>query len=97
MVWEAAKVFASGVSHAAKVAVDAAKTLWRWWNTYVPRWVRWALYGAGIMFIVYLILGFGMPGVVAGMESSFSRSSELPMTILLSVIKVPPQPGFMQE
>ncbi|KAG8896290.1 hypothetical protein FRC00_006162 [Tulasnella sp. 408] len=65
-VWEAAKVFASGVSHAAQVAVDAAKTLWRWWNTYVPRWIRWALYGTGIMFIVYLILGFGMPGVVAG-------------------------------
>lgn len=66
-VWGAAKVLASGISHAAKIAVDAAKTLWRWWNTYVPRWIRWAVYGAGIMLIVYFILGFGTGGVVAGM------------------------------
>lgn len=39
-VWEAAQVLASGISHAARIAVDAAKTLWRWWNTYVPRWIQ---------------------------------------------------------
>lgn len=49
------------------MAVHAIRTIWGWWNTYVPRWIRWALYGAGIMFIVYLILGFGVAGVVKGM------------------------------
>ncbi|KAG8969712.1 hypothetical protein FRC05_000843 [Tulasnella sp. 425] len=76
-VWGAAKVLASGISHAARIAVDAAKTLWRWWNTYVPRWIRWAVCGAGIMLIVYLILGFGTGGVVAGMKTWLASSNVL--------------------
>ncbi|KIO18485.1 hypothetical protein M407DRAFT_225539 [Tulasnella calospora MUT 4182] len=64
-VWEAAKVLASGISHAARIAVKAAKTVWRWWNA-VPGWIRWPVHGVGIMFIVYLILGFGTGGVVGG-------------------------------
>lgn len=65
----------SNARHLVALAREIIDGCWNAWQTKVPRWLRWAAYGALLGLGVYLILGFGIPGVAAGMYNSAHERS----------------------
>ncbi|KIO18488.1 hypothetical protein M407DRAFT_31860 [Tulasnella calospora MUT 4182] len=59
--------------------VKTFRAAWNWWNTKVPRWVRLTVYGvvigATLGLVLYLVLGFGPAGIVAGTPAAAMHSS----------------------
>ncbi|KAG9044793.1 hypothetical protein FS837_007524, partial [Tulasnella sp. UAMH 9824] len=69
---------APAISNARRLVAIAREIIdgcWNAWQTKVPRFLRWAVYGALLGLGVYLILGFAPAGVAAGSIAAAIQSS----------------------